>query len=86
MKEYEYPAVVAFGYGDGELWVANFPGLSGCWVEGKDREDVLKRAPAVLMEYIRSCIDAEWPVPEAPDSAELQDADAGEIIMIKVKI
>ncbi len=34
-KEYEYPAVLAFGYDGGRLWVVNFVGLSGCWVEGE---------------------------------------------------
>ena len=49
-KEYVYPAVLAFGYDEGRLWAANFVGLSGCWVEGEDREDVIKRAPEVLKE------------------------------------
>ena len=30
-KEYSYPAVIAGGYDGGRLWVANFPGMSGCW-------------------------------------------------------
>lgn len=86
MKEYIYPAVVAFGYDGGKLWVANFPGLQGCWVEGEDRSDVIERAPDVLAEYIKSCIAAEWHVPAAPDRAELEAADAGEVIMIKTCI
>ncbi len=86
MKEYIYPAVVAYGYDGGRLWVANFVGFSGCWVEGEDRDDVLTRAPEVLGEYIRSCLAAEWPLPEAPDVAELEAADVGEVIMVKTYI
>ena len=82
-KEYAYPAVVAFGYGGGNLWVANFAGLSGCWVEGTDRDEVLRRAPYVLSEYIKSCLAAEWPIPDAPDAEELREANAGEVIIIK---
>ena len=61
-KEYAYPALLAFGYDGGRLSAANFVGLSGCWVEGEDREDVIKRAPEVLKEYLKCCIEAEYRV------------------------
>lgn len=85
-KEYEYPAVLAFGYDGGRLWVVNFVGLSGCWVEGEDREDVLRRAPEVLKEYIRSCIEAEWPIPEPPGIEDLKAANVGEVITVRCRI
>lgn len=85
-KEYVYPAVLAFGYDGGRLWAANFAGLSGCWVEGEDRDDVIKRAPEVLKEYIKCCIEAEWPIPEPPKVGDLEEADAGEVILVKCRI
>lgn len=81
-REFVYPAVLAFGYDGGRLWVANFVGLSGCWVEGCDKDDVVRRAPAVLAEYVKSCREADWPIPEPPTVEELEAADVGEIIMV----
>lgn len=85
-KEYIYPAVLAFGYDGGRLWALNFVGLSGCWVEGEDRDDVIKRAPEVLKEYLKSCIEAEWPIPQPPNVGDLEDADAGEVIIVKCRV
>ena len=85
-KEYIYPAVLAFGYDGGRLWAANFVGLSGCSVEGEDRDDVIKSAPEVLKEYIKCCIEAEWPIPEPPKVGDLEEADAGEVILVKCRI
>lgn len=82
-KEYVYPAVLASGYDGGRLWALNFVGLSGCWVEGEDKKEVIKRAPEVLKEYIRCCLEAEFPIPEPPDAEELEAADAGEVIIVK---
>ncbi len=85
-KEYVYPAVLAFGYDGGRLWVANFVNLFGCWVEGEDREDVLKRAPEVLKEYLQCCIEAGWSIPEPQTVEDLEKIDVGEVITVKCKI
>ena len=85
-KEYAYPALLAFGYDGGRLWAANLVGLSGCWVEGEDREDVIKRAPEVLKEYLKCCIEAEWPIPEPPKAGDLEAADVGEVITVRCRI
>ena len=85
-KEYAYPALLAFGYDGGRLWAANFVGLSGCWVEGEDREDVIKRAPEVLKEYLKCCIEAEWSIPEPPKAGDLEAADVGEVITVRCRI
>lgn len=82
-KEYVYPALLLFGYEGGKLWVANFVGLHGCWVEGEDKEDVVSRAPAVLGAYLRSCFEAGIPVPEAPDADELHALGMGEVITVR---
>lgn len=79
---FSYPAVVSNQYNDGNLWVANFPGLSGCWVEGADRSDVVARAPETLREYVLSCRRADWPIPNAPDAEELKMAEVGEVIIV----
>jgi len=55
-------------------------------VEGEDREDVLRRAPEVLKEYIRSCIEAEWPIPEPPGIEDLKAANVGEVITVRCRI
>ena len=80
--KFTYPAIVSNQYNDGSLWVANFPGLSGCWVEGLCREDVIARAPSVLSEYVSSCQAANWPIPEAPNVKELTDTGSGEVIIV----
>ena len=85
-REYVYPAVLAFGYDGGRLWAANFVGLSGCWVEGEEREDVINRAPEVLREYIKCCIEAEWPLPEPSKAEDLEAAGAGEVIIVRCSV
>jgi len=85
-REYIYPAVLAFGYNEGTLWAANFVNLSGCWVEGEDREEVIKRAPVVLKEYLQCCIDAGWAIPEPPKAEDLEEADVGEVITVRCRI
>lgn len=85
-KEYIYPALLSFGYDGGRLWVANFVGLHGCWVEGEDREDVLSRAPSVLGEYLSGCFEAGMPVPCPASSDELRSLDIGEIIEVRALI
>ena len=50
-REYSYPAVVSNEY-EGGLWVANFVNLSGCWTEGRDRNDVVRRAPEALAGWL----------------------------------
>lgn len=80
-KKYTYPAVIADGYDGGRLWVANFPGLSGCWAEGATREDVVSRAAETLRLYIESCLNAEWPIPEPMTAAELENANVGEVML-----
>lgn len=82
-KEYIYPALLLSGYEGGKLWVANFVGLRGCWVEGGDKECVIARAPAVLGAYLRGCFEAGIPVPDAPDADELRALDMGEVITVR---
>ncbi len=85
-KEYAYPAVLAFGYDGGRLWVANFVDLSGCWVEGEERNDVIKRAPDVLREYIHCCVEAGCPIPEPRPVEDLEAADVGEVIVFRCRV
>ena len=85
-REYVYPAVLAFGYDGGRLWAVNFVGLSGCWVEGEDKEDVINRAPEVLRDYIKCCIEAEWPLPEPSKAEDLEAAEAGEVITVRCRL
>lgn len=84
-REFTYPAIVSNNYMDG-MWVANFVGITGCWSEGEDREDVVRRAPEVLAEWLKSCVAADWPIPEPISVEELKDANAGEVILVKVTI
>lgn len=85
-KEYVYPAVLASGYDEDRIWVVNFVGLSGCWVEGEDKEDVIKRAPGVLKDYLNCCIQAKWPIPEPAKVEDLKAANVGEVVIVKCKI
>lgn len=85
VKRYSFPALLSFGY-EGRLWVANFVGLRGCWVEGEDREDVLKRAPSALGEYLRGCLESGVPIPNAPDAGELRALQMGEVMVISVRL
>lgn len=85
-KEYIYPAVLASGYDGGRLWAVNFVGLSGCWVEGEEREDVIKRAPDVLREYLKYCAEAGIPFPEPPRIESLKEANVGEVITVRCRI
>lgn len=85
-KHFEWPAIIISGYGDGALWIANFVGLTSCWVEGRDRGDVVKRAPLVLAEYIKSCIEAHWPIPDPPSASELEATGLGEVITVCCEI
>lgn len=82
-KQCVYPALLSFGYEGGKLWVANFVGLHGCWVEGEDRGDVISRAPVALGEYLSGCFKAGIPVPGAPDADELRELDMGEILSVR---
>lgn len=86
VREYSYPALVSCGYEEGRLWVANFVGLHGCWVEGGDREEVVLRAPSVLREYLKSCMAAGINLPDAPDASELSELDAGEVIIVSASL
>lgn len=86
VREYNYPALVSCGYDGGRLWVANFVGLHGCWVEGGDREEVVLRAPSVLREYLKSCLAAGINLPDAPDAGELRELDAGEVIVVSASL
>ena len=48
----------------------------------RDRDEVVSRAPDTLGMYIKSCIEAEIPIPEPLDATELRSADVGEIMVI----
>lgn len=84
-KEITYPALLSFGYDGGKLWVANFVGLRGCWVEGPDRADVVSRAPAALGEYLRGCLEAGIPIPDASSADELRELGMGEVITVRAR-
>lgn len=86
VREYCYPALLSFGYNGGRLWVANFVGLRGCWVEGEDMKDVVARAPSVLGEYLQNCLEAGVLIPEATDADELRALGLGEVIMVRAVV
>jgi predicted RNase H-like HicB family nuclease len=81
----EYPALLSYGY-EGNLWVANFVGLPGCWVEGTDRQDVVERAPAMLAKYLKGCEASGISVPPSMDADEIRETGLGEVLMIKPDI
>ena len=83
-SDFCYPVVIYHDKNSvvGPLWIANFPGLNGCWAEGTTRESVIEQAPAVLQAYIEGCGSAGCPLPVAPDTQELMSADAGEVLII----
>lgn len=85
-KGYIYPALLSFGYDGGRLWVANFVGLHGCWVEGEDREDVISRAPSVLGEYLLGCFEAGMQIPSPASADELRSLNMGEVIEVRALI
>ena len=61
MERYGYPIVVyEERAAEGPLWIGNFPGLNGCWVEGSSKEDVLARAPYVIHEFAAACRELGW--------------------------
>lgn len=78
----EYPALLSFGY-EGDLWVANFSGMPGCWVEGKDREDVIARAPAMLALYLEGCLNSGIDIPKSMDADDMRETGLGEVLMIR---
>ena len=47
---------------------------------------MIKRAPEVLKEYLKCCIEAEWPIPGPPKADDLEAADVGEVIIVKCRI
>ena len=85
-REYCFPALLSFGYEGGRLWVANFVGLHGCWVEGEERDDVIARVSPVLREYLRCCDEAGINIPEAPDADELRQLNIGEVLQVRAVI
>ncbi len=86
-QTYIYPIVIyEETCADAPLWIGNFPGLNGCWVEGASRENVLEKAPGVLCEYVSACIATEWPLPQAPDADELRKAGAGAVELVEAAI
>lgn len=83
-RAYKYPIVIYEEKGGAvPLWIGNFPGLNGCWVEGPSLDEVLSRAPSVLREYAEGCEATGWPMPDAPDCGELTKADVGVVRMIE---
>lgn len=85
-RRYSYPALLSRSYEGGRLWVANFVGLHGCWVEGEEREEVVARAPRVLEEYLKSCLEAGIPLPDAPDAGSLRALGAGEVMVVSASV
>lgn len=82
-KEYIVPAIVSNEYDSGKLWVVNFPGFRGCWVEGASRNDVITRAPKVLKEYLDYLIENSGKIPDIMDIEEMKKANIGEVIEVK---
>jgi predicted RNase H-like HicB family nuclease len=85
-EEYVYPAVISNAYDGGKLWVANFPGLKGCWVEGSNRDEVIKEAPKILREYLGYFKKNNLRLPEPMGIKTLERAGIGEVIEIKCKL
>lgn len=84
MERYSYPIFVYEERSGGvPVWIGNFPGLNGCWVEGVSKEEVLARAPFVLHEFSAACREIEWRLPEPPALFEFEGADAGEVFLIE---
>ena len=84
MERYGYPIVVyEERAAEGPLWIGNFPGLNGCWVEGSSKEDVLARAPYVIHEFAAACRELGWPLPVPPVLSELEETGLGEAFFIE---
>ncbi|MCD7951579.1 MAG: hypothetical protein LUG14_01335 [Synergistaceae bacterium] len=84
MKRYCYPIVVyEERAAEGPLWIGNFPGLNGCWVEGSSKEDVLARAPSVIHEFASACRELGWPLPDPPAMSALEETCLGEVFFIE---
>ena len=84
MERYGYPVVVYEERGsEGTVWIGNFPGLNGCWVEGSSKEEGLARAPLVLREFAAASRELEWRLPEPPSVDELEETGAGEVHFIE---
>ncbi len=87
MERYGYPIVVYEERSGGvPVWIGNFPGLNGCWVEGVSKEEVLARAPFVLHEFAAACRELEWRLPEPPVLSALEEAGAGEVFSIEESV
>ena len=83
MEKFVYPLVVYEDFENGEnIWRGNFPGLHGCWLESPSKDDVLRLAPSVLWEYASACFETGWTPPAAPDVRELEEAGAGEVLVV----
>ncbi len=87
MERYSYPIFVYEERSGGvPVWIGNFPGLNGCWVEGVSKEEVLARAPFVLHEFSAACRALEWRLPEPPALFEFEGAGAGEVFLIEESV
>ena len=95
---YTYNAVVSDSYHgagrdgkDGEdggdydkLWVANFPGLSGCWCEGSGRDEVISLMEDTLGRYLAFRELSGLPLPEPSPADFLEDMEIGDVVSVSV--
>lgn len=85
-KEYSYPIIIYEETGSSEpLWIGNFPGLNGCWVEGAERGEVVEKAPSVLRAYTDGCEATGWELPPAPSLIELRETAIGEVLLVRAE-
>ena len=84
-KIFTYPAILSYE-SDGGLWIMKFPGLHGCWVEGKTEDDVRRRAPEVLGEFLRGCFDCGVTPSKPPEADMLRKFADGEVIGVSVRL
>lgn len=81
-QSFSYNAVLSNNYGNGDLWVVNFPTLQGCWVEGGSREEVLRKAPDVLSAFLEGFLACGLPFPDDSNISDKVLWDGDEIVRI----
>lgn len=86
MSKYVYTAIVSNEYNGGNIWVLNFCGLRGCWVEGNSKSEVTEKAPQVLREYLKYFIENNLSLPSPMDVEELRQANIGEVVKITCEL
>lgn len=86
VQKYIYPIVVYYETkNDGEkpIWIGNFPGINGCWVEGDTKDEVIEKAPHILHEFASTCREYGLPLTVPPPVSELESANVGDVYVIE---